>query len=79
MPEDEQQAVFKGQGSFENIEKNWAYIGNVTKLYADSITKLAIEYRSFREKVAIIQELMHFSDEYEQLKSDVRVKSMSHI
>ena len=60
-------------------EDSWAHIKQAKILYTATISEMALHYRSFREKISLVQQLLGYNDEglYEQLKTDVRVKSMS--
>lgn len=78
LPESVQRVVFKSESNFDQGAGEWAHISKIEDAYTKSVAELTLNYRALREKVAIVQERLNFSDEgiYEQLKSDIRVKSM---
>jgi len=62
---------------------SWAIYENVREMYVESLSRLAQQYKIFVEKLNKIQECLKFNEEgykvYEQMKSDVRLKSLNHI
>ncbi|CDW76946.1 UNKNOWN [Stylonychia lemnae] len=88
MSEYEKQLIFTMK--YDGVEDQavidkyqWAIYENVREMYVDSLSRLAIQYKLFKEKLAKIQECLMFNEEgfqiYEQMKSDVRLKSLNHI
>ncbi len=62
---------------------HWAMHDTVRELYVDSLSKLSHSYKTLKDKLALIQQCLDFNSEafqvYEQLKSDVRVKSLTYV